>query len=334
MHTPLRTAPLGPLLLGAAALLLGAPAAGGPLECQQCCKDQGLFTCPTSLRVYGPGSQTSKEVGGVRVNGFWRLDCEEGARFEAGGTVVVAGSPVDGEVLLVGSPLSTVECFRDHCALPQGACLKPRGGAMVLQRCADGQPLSSAQMQIPGAAPVSRIVLPAPAASPSAVVVPAATPVATPTPGAFGPHLPPDGPLPLRIDFPLPNGPGARCVSIPALLAESTRLVDQGDQQRIAEQLSAAAESYRAAVTVDRCNAIAWTALGQLALAADQLDIALGALRYAVALRPEHYGAQTSLGLAWEAWGDRDKARQAYEAALKARPGHPAAEDGLRRLGR
>jgi len=136
------------------------------------------------------------------------------------------------------------------------------------------------------------------------------------------------------LGFELPPAPGERCVTMPVLQSESTRLVDQGDQARLNDQHREAADSYRAAVTVDRCNAIAWTALGQLALAADDLDVAVSALEYATRLRPTHYGAQTSLGLAYEARGDLNRARMAWQRALEARPGHPAAEDGLRRVGR
>lgn len=318
------------------ALALGSsPASAGALQCQQCCKDAGLFTCPTTLRVYGPGSTVNKEVGGVRVSGFWRLDCEQGARFEEGGTVVVASSPSEGEILLVGSPLSTVECFRDWCSLPQGACIQGRpGGSMALLRCVDGQPLTEDQLLRLGTPPTPPVERATPSPSPQANE-PIHSVVVEPAEGsAYGPHLPAEGPIPLVLGFDLPPAPAARCVTVPVLVAESTRLVDQGDQARLNDQHRQAADSYRAAVTVDRCNAIAWTALGQLALAADDLGVATTALEYATQLRPTHYGAQTSLGLAYEARGDVTRARLAWQRALEERPGHPAAEDGLRRVGR
>lgn len=337
---PLPTLPRDLAVVGLL-LLPSGPAAAGAVECQQCCKDAGLFGCPTSLRVFGPGSSVSKEVGGQRVNGIWRLDCEQGARFEEGGTVVVASAPKDGDVLLVGSPVSTVECFRDWCTLPQGACLQPRpGGSMALVRCTDAQPLSEAQLLRPGVqasqtqgTTSTSTTLQAP--TPSTPTPTISTVIIEPAEGsAYGPHLPAEGPLPLTLGFDLPPAPGARCVSVPALATESTRLVDQGDQARLNDQHREAADLYRAAVTVDRCNAIAWTALGQLALAADDLPIATTALRHATQLRPTHYGAQTSLGLAYEAQGELALAREAWLRALESRPGHPAAEDGLRRVGR
>ncbi|NOY27677.1 MAG: hypothetical protein GXP62_17570 [Oligoflexia bacterium] len=365
-----------------AALLssLGAPAWAGDAQCQQCCNDAGLYSCPTWLRLFGPGSHAKKDVGGIRVTGIWRLDCETGARFEEAGTVVMATTPSDGDVLLVGSPTITVECFANWCGLPQGACLQTRsGGAMALLGCTDAMPLTASQLVTVGPPAAAVYVPPTPipnpgtdaARSPStapntprpnpyAVRPPSPTQVTTvvvapqaapaPTPNAphstdvdpttviieqsgpvYPPHLPAEGPLAVTMDYDLPAPPGSRCQTSDAVAAEATRHLDIGDDARLRDDNQQAADEYRAAVTLDRCNAIAWAALGQLALASDHVVKAVQALDIAVALRPDHYGALTSLGLALEASGRCDQAIDAFQRALAVRPGHPAAEDGLAR---
>ncbi|MCK6507154.1 tetratricopeptide repeat protein [Myxococcota bacterium] len=371
---PLATASLVVALAGA---LAGGPARAGAPQCQQCCADAGLYSCPTWLRVMGPGSAVTNDVGGIRVTGIWRLDCETGARFEESATVVVASRPRDGDVLLVGSPLVTVECFRDWCAVPEAACLVPRSGGMALVRCADAQPLTAAELARKGITPApsysparptpnpgteSLAARPSPAASSTSrmttvVVVeeipaapaPAVSAPAVPSPSlpsvvepsvvvieqggpTYPPHLPAEGPLPVTMAWALPAGPGARCSTADAVAAEATRHLDMGDDARLRGEHQQAADEYRVAVTLDRCSAIAWTALGQLALAADDTEKAVAALEYAVALRPSHYGALTSLGLAYEARGRMAEAADAFGRAIALRPGNPAAEDGLGRV--
>lgn len=353
-------------LAGAAASL---PAHAGAPQCQQCCTDAGLYSCPTWLRVMGPGSTVTNDVGGVRVTGIWRLDCETGARFEEAATVVVASRPREGDVLLVGSPLVTVECFRDWCAVPEAACLMPRSPGMALLRCADAQPLSAAELTRKGITPAPSYSPPRPTPNPgteqlqtrptpaasstsrltTVVVVEADPPAPAPRPAApapiapsvvvieqggdvWPPHLPAEGPLPVTMAWTLPSGPGARCDTADAVAAEATRHLDMGDDARLRGEHQQAADEYRVAVTLDRCSAIAWTALGQLALAANDTEKAVTALEYAVALRPSHYGALTSLGLAYEARGRDAEAAEAFRQAISLRPGHPAAEDGLGRV--
>lgn len=348
------------MLTGLILTLAGTPALAGGAQCKQCCNDAGLYSCPTWLRIYGPGSQAKADIGGVRITGLWRLDCETGARFEEAGTVVVASRPSDGDVLLVGSPILTVECFRDWCSLPAGACLQSRpGGGMALLRCTDGLPLTATQLVTEGAAAPAVYAPPQPTPNPQAVRPPRPTAVSTvivsggggtdPTPVPsyaappstviietmtpdFPPHLPAEGPLPVVMDYDLPAAPGSRCKTSEVVAGEATRRLDLGDDSRLRGDHQQAAEEYRAAVTLDRCNAIAWAALGQLALSSDNIEKAVYALEVATALRPDHYGALTSLGLAYEASGRNGQARDAFTRALSRRPGHPAAEDGLGRV--
>ena len=72
-----------------ALLMFGATARADGTDCVDCCKDAGLVTCPTRLRVFGDGSIATRESGGWRVIGLWWLDCDEGATFQSGGTVVM-----------------------------------------------------------------------------------------------------------------------------------------------------------------------------------------------------------------------------------------------------
>lgn len=375
---PRPSAAFAALALALAPALAGGTARAGGVQCQQCCNDAGLYSCPTWLRIFGPGSVAKADVGGVRVTGVWRLDCETGARFEEAGTVVVADKPADGDVLLVGSPLVTVECFRDWCALPTGACLMPRArGGMALLGCADGQPLSADELARTGAEAPSVYTPLRPQPNPgtdqlqarpgttavrppqetrvtTVVVTEEEPPVVAPTPVSrapavesriepstviietsgpqYPPHLPAEGPLPVVLAFDLPPGPGSRCFTADAVAAEAARRLDMGDEARLRGDHQQAADEYRVAVTLDRCSAIAWAALGQIALAADDRTKAVASLEHAVALRPDHYGALTSLGLAYEASGQPAQARAAFEQALALRPGHPAAEDGLGRV--
>lgn len=123
------------------------------VDCVECCKDKGLVSCPTRLRVFGDGSLATREAGGWRVIGLWWLDCADGASFQSGGTVVVPYKPRPGEILLSGYPPTMMPCFREHCVLPHGACLvqSDSGTRYQVSRCVDGQPLSEAEMRTPAA---------------------------------------------------------------------------------------------------------------------------------------------------------------------------------------
>ena len=89
-------------------LTLILPAAASSWQCEECCRDAGLAGCPTRVRVYGEGSEASREGAVWRVNGVWWLDCERGATFEPGATVVLDHAPADGEVIRLASPPETI----------------------------------------------------------------------------------------------------------------------------------------------------------------------------------------------------------------------------------
>lgn len=427
-------------------LLATTSARADDAQCIQCCRDLGLYSCPTELRVFGEGSEVRAEGGGWRMTGLWVLDCDSGAHFDPHATAVVPLEPRNGELVLAGSPPATATCFSEWCRMPSNACVQERpGSGPSLLRCTDGQPMRASEILKPGLPPPAVYVPPTPLpnrgsvpvaatptdtpsasptplpadASPTAlapaapetvyvtrtvtltggqrivtettstappgapVAAPQPTPVAaspaeqpvpTPvpqpiaaipepvpyTPAApasapqpparagiiveqavvrevetreYPPHLPAEGPLEIQLDFSLPDAPGQRCWVSTQVAEEATRRLDLGDESRLRGDFQTAVEEYRAAVTLDRCNAIAWAALGQLALQADDKGKATYSLDIATRLRPEHYGAMTNLGLAYEAQGRVVEAREAYRRALQTRPGHPPAAAGLARVG-
>jgi len=184
----------------------------------------------------------------------------------------------------------------------------------------------------------TRIVEPSPAPAPPPAVAHADIRVQeaveeTQTPVEYPPHLPAAGPLQITLDFELPPAPGTRCQTSSAVAQEATRRLDLGDEARIRGDNQTAVDEYRAAATLDRCNAIAWSALGQLAMQADDLDKARYSLDIAVHLRPEHYGALTNLGLTQEALGRCGDAIATFRRVLALRPSHPPALAGLARCG-
>ncbi|MCB9780173.1 MAG: tetratricopeptide repeat protein [Alphaproteobacteria bacterium] len=367
--------------------LLGTPAHAGAKACQQCCSDAGLYSCPTRLRVTGVDSVVTPETGGHRVRGLWWLDCDEGAQFDPNATTVSVEAPQPGDILLLGSPSVTVECFLSWCRMPAAGCIQERpGGGWALLRCTDGQPLTHAEMAQAGPAsdavytpagpgisssaapappsppPVTQEAptrprpipgteggrprpepAPPPAAAPPDPPVAAAAPAATVYESDEGgvvtsvvieqpPHLPAEGPIDVQLTFDLPEPPGRYCKTAPPLVTESLRQLDAGDEARLAGRFQDAADQYRAALTLDRCSAIAWSAIGDLALRADRTAVAIEALEVATRLRPDHYGALTGLAQAYEARGQYAQARDAYERVLAVRPGHRPAIEGLGRL--
>ena len=298
------------------ALWLAVPAGhAGAWECKDCCREAGLAGCPTTLRVYGDGSLAEREGAAWRIKGMWRLDCEEGVRFDPGATAVVSETPRAGLVVRLASPAATVRCFEQTCPLPGGACLlEDPGEQFRLGRCSDGQPLSAAEMLQP---PVISSAAPriAPQTPPPREVVPLPEPIA------------------LGLTLSLPAAPSAACEVAEVLRAESRKHVALGDQARVAGQWAQAAQEYQAALTLDRCDAPAWSALGLLALRGGQWAVARDALQVATRLDPESYRGLTALGEAQEQLGASRAAAAAYRAALMLAPDHAPAAWGLARLG-
>jgi hypothetical protein len=333
-------------------------------RCVQCCQAAGLTACRPSLRVYGEGSRVVPEAGAFRILGLWTLGCDGQGRFDPGATAVVSSNPVDGEVLGPGVTPAALHCFRQACALPRDACLLIRSEerSRVLD-CKSGQPLASGRLAIPGesrtlpgmvVAVVDErplVVLPTqghpapptpPPSTPSTPVPPAAATTALPYyPGPEGPPpavAPPPKPVAVvseaqGVVFEIPTpAPEGRCANSDALRAESHRRVDIGNEAFISGRLQKAVDEYRAALSIDRCDAAAWAALGEAALKQGRPDLAVRALRETLRHNPRNYHAAATLGLAYEKIGQKGLAQEAYRQALAIKPGLPAAVEGLARV--
>lgn len=263
--------------------------AGGP-ECVDCCKDAGLVSCPTRTRAHGPGSHISKEAGAWRVSGLWWLDCDGSATYDDGATVALAQRPMAGQILRLATPGSAIACFARHCTLPRGACLRAAAntGEFVLVRCEDNQMLTDADMRTQG--------------QPPAVVA-----------------APPTG-----LDLTLPS-PATQCAAGPALIQAAQAQVNSADSKLRTGQLAEAANTYRAALTIDPCSAGGWAGLGNVALMSGDNNTAIIALEAATGLKTQDAEAWVLLGRAQAAGGAKQDAIRAFEQALEISPDHPSA---------
>jgi len=251
------------------------------------------------------------EADGWRLIGVWSLDCDAGASFDSGGTALIADEPGAGEVLRGASPRSTVRCFAQHCALPDGACIRERDDRFYLERCSDGEALSAAYMRVPG----------------RPVRGPGSAPVA---PLASAPTRPAAAGSTPAIELPTP--PGGDCDLPPVLRAEAARRVGIAQSHARAGRLPHAVSEYQAGLSMDRCSAAAWSGLGQAAYWLGDADVASRALAVGLSLAPGDAAAWTALGAAHEALGRYAEATSAYQQALALDPNRPAARSGLNRV--
>jgi predicted Zn-dependent protease len=120
----------------------------------------------------------------------------------------------------------------------------------------------------------------------------------------------------------------------PVLRIPSMDQVNFGDEASVRGEKSVAASHYKAAITVDHCNAYAWAGLGDVLLDTGSTSIALEALEATTSLMPHHFRAWTQLGEAREALGMVPGAIRAYQEALVLRQDYMPAQDGLRRAAR
>ena len=290
--------------------MLISAATAGEQRCVECCKRAGLSGCPTRIRMYGDGSEQIREGAAWRVIGVWWLDCERGAAFEPGATVVLDHPPADGEILRLASPASTVRCYSQNCGVPPGACVAEEGDVFTLQRCTDGQPLSAVEL--------SRGFVPA------VPVRSAATPTVAPLPEPTGT---------ITVSLRLPDAPEGTCSTAEAIVDEARRRVTMGDISRSQNRLDDAIPEYMAALAMDRCSAAAWAALGYAALQGNRPVEAIRALQITTRLSPQHHPAYAALGQALERLGQLDRASVAYAEALSIKPDYTPATDGLARVG-
>jgi tetratricopeptide (TPR) repeat protein len=204
-----------------------------------------------------------------------------------------------------------VACFDAACRLPEETCLRSTGGSVKLARC-DGR-------VVPGDAVFTGTLRPVR----GAVVVGTRVLGATETPAG-------DAPVAV-VDPTLPSPPEMPCRPS-SLRIPSNEQVDAGNEALVAGLLPKALDHYRAALTMDRCNAGAWTALGDGLISAGYPHEARTALDLATQLVPTHAHAWTRLGDASELDGDREAAVVAYQNALVHSPGYAPAAQGLDRI--
>jgi tetratricopeptide (TPR) repeat protein len=109
--------------------------------------------------------------------------------------------------------------------------------------------------------------------------------------------------------------------------------VDEGNDAAIQGDFDTALNKYRAAITINVCNAFAWADMGEVFLSISDPTRARTALTAASRLMPTHYQAWTNLGRAEEQLGRRAEAASAFSRALQANPGYAPADEGLQRTG-
>lgn len=289
--------------------LLASAVQASTADLAACCDAAGVAagSCPSVLAVVTPQSA----VTGVLVTGVAVLSCDAPARFDASGRRIAASPPTLDEILTPTAP-DALACFRSACAVPADLCLE--SDAVGRNRARSCVPVEVVAAPPVPHAPVSHAPVP-----PRAPVAPMA-PVAPVAPAA--------------IAFVMPDAPAEGCVVNAALYRPSNDQVDLGDDARVAGDLVAALQHYRAAIVINGCNAFAWAGLGEGLRAAALPAQARDALAVSTRLMPTHHVAWARLGEIEESTGSADRAGAAYSAALAANPSYQPARDALARLTR
>jgi hypothetical protein len=318
-------------------LLVAAAFAGTP-GLQACCTGANAGACPTELPVAGPGTSYTPEGGASRILGVWKLSCDGVARFDKAATQVVSAIPSDGTVLTpMGS--GAAQCFDAACKLPAALCVVHDGERARVVECATQRPADAngwatlpaddSRAVVVGGRVVKARTAYAGASSPAtqATVFQAGAPpevhrAATGASGAVDKS---------RLDLSVPSDPPDPCKAAAALYDESGKQVDAADEAAMQGDWQSAMGKYRAAISINQCNAFAWAAMGEALMTLDEPARARGALSVATRLMPTHFQAWTNLGRAEEALGRPAEAAAAYRKALEARPGYGPADEGLQR---
>ncbi len=326
---------------------LSFSAQAGEDACLQCCQAGGLPTCEPTLRVYGERSRLLQEGAGWRVVGVWDVGCDGRAVFDTGASVLLGDAPEGGELVMPAVNPLQVHCFQQACSLPAEICLSPpdSDGNYTLLGCADGLPASASQLSRPPASARSEaarvvvldgkplVVEPIARTGPPSTLQPAPTVSPTISPTAATPVAPTGGDPFTTFATTLPADPPETCKPpLDALRLEARKRVDLGDEKRMRKDPDGALQEYRAALSMDACNAYGWLGIGDVASELARPDLAIRALRNTTRILPGHYGAWTLLGKNYEAIRQTTLAAQAYKKALDLRPGQMEALDGWRRV--
>ncbi|MES2642570.1 MAG: hypothetical protein V4850_24005 [Myxococcota bacterium] len=245
--------------------------------------------------------------------------------------------PVDGITLSDVKPVTRLPSTKVVVVDGRPLVVQPVSGSAFAPGTTNGAhaPARSGSPRIApigAATPEARVpVASVPAPAPVPVYTPAPPPVA-PAPPVAAPQPPPSSDPMAALAATLPADPPTACKPpADALRGEARKRVDSGDDRRIKKDALGALQEYRAALTMDPCNAYAWNGIGDIANEAARPDLAVRALRNTTRLLPGHYGAWTMLGRNYEALRQNVLAAEAYAQALQLRPGLPEALDGWRR---
>ena len=251
--------------------------AGAP-ECVQCCKNAGMASCPTQLKIHGENSAVTMANGRYQLKGFWVLECDGSSLFLPENTISVPKSPVAGEILLLNAPDTVVNCFEENCRLPPGACISELDGRQTLINCASKAPLSAAQFGLGAPAYVTRNNN----ATQTVVIGGQTMQAEILDPQASVLYIPNSS-----RKLTLPPSPTKDCRTSEADRTAALKRVEQGDRFRMQQLFSQAASEYEAALAIDPCNGLAWSSVGQLAVETQQMNVAIQALKtYPIAPQP------------------------------------------------
>ncbi len=298
-----------------------------PPALKACCDAAGASQCPDRLLAIGPGTDQRVSPDGATATGLWALACATGATFEPQ-TEVTTTHPFPPASVLTPVLPSAMACFQASCRLPEATCLRFDGNRVKLARCDDGSDVGEAMWHGPPRAPGRAVVIGGRVLNGDGHSASSAPTRSTVRPAQASPPVAPAQPLDARVPRAAPDP----CRATGSLRAPSNQQVDEGNEAMVAGQTGHALDKYRAAITINKCNAFAWAALGDALLLGGHAAPATESLMVATRLMPSNLHAWITLGRALEQIGDRSRAAEAYRAALDQKPGHAPAAQGLSRV--
>lgn len=320
---------------------LASAALAGAQGYASCCAATGTSVCPDTVLAIGPGTQSSTLPDGVQVTGLWELKCASGAFYDNAASQVIARSSQPGMILTPLMPAAAA-CFDAVCSLPPDLCVRYGSRGPVVVGCSSGQAPSDNAWRATATDDGSAVVVngrvikglrstgTSQRSAPALVHRPGGPPqtVYGTTARSAGGQVRGVGGISFEVPDPAPDP----CRPSAAMRQPSNQQVDEGNEALVQNDMGTALNKYRAAITINQCNAFAWAALGDALLAVSRPGEARVALESATRLMPTHFRAWTGLGSAAEATGDRAAAQQAYQRALTEQPGYTPAAEGLRRM--
>lgn len=301
--------------------ILAAEALAGP-GLASCCQATNAGACPDTMVVVGPETRQVVSPQGTVVTGLWTFRCEAGATWDPSASQTTTRPYPPATVLTPMMPAAAA-CFDASCRLPADTCVRYDGKRVYAASCVDGSDATEAMLRSPPRAPRGAVVLGGRivgGGSPPAPQVASAAPIPTPAPAVQ------------RVDASVPPAPPDPCIPSAALRAPSNEQVDSGNEAIVQGDFATALDRYRAAITINKCNAFAWAALGDALLQSGHPTEAKQALGFATKLMDSNHHAWTLLGQALERTGESATAAAAYRRALELKPGHPPANEGLARV--